>query len=433
MDGALLERLTLLEQRVRESEQRAKASERKVKVVSEALEASSKHIAALALLVDEQHEAASCFLVNAGKILANLGWPVFILQSNIWILAGVAVGSASRPHENSDGTYNMSRAAARTVPCLGCFFNSLVFAWWIVITYDDMESKAVAYVTWWFFVTALVIVDYYHTWCAGTDWRKAMNQFSAGLFLFFGAKVGEVACADNPEVSTVDVRLQNNVVPPSTLSFPSSLKTLPQQSTEEQSVSQKMVSKSKTARNSIVRNSFFAGGAAAEYSPDATQVTGGETAFTLYIMAALLPAALTGFLYHWFSEPQYDLECNKEWTPDHTAFCGDGVCCLVEDERTDYFIFVAFFSGNVLAGYQVVKYCATALLAYGEAVGEMVGGTVVNNADRDVLKSAMRAHSVGSKQEDKSSGTGLCRESFFNGINPMTVTKFNEVGDARPS
>ena len=82
-------------------------------------------------------------------MLASLGWPVFVLQSNIWICFGIAAGSASRPHENNNGTYNMKRAAARTVPCMGTVINAVLVAWLTVNTCDDMEARAVAYVTWW--------------------------------------------------------------------------------------------------------------------------------------------------------------------------------------------------------------------------------------------------------------------------------------------
>jgi hypothetical protein len=383
-DGDLRRRLVALETLVHESARREKEHEQQVGRVKLILAASQQQVAALSMLVEEHTTDKPKWMASVGCFLGNVGWPVFILQSNVWICLGVALGSASRPHEHANGKYNMKRAMARLVPCLGTLFNALILAWVLVLSdpvmLDDRVrvSQAVTYVTWWFAVTALVALDYWHTWRAGTDWRKAMNQFSASLFLFFGVAVGEVACADCPEVTKFEDRLNDRI-----------------EQTRSPAAGKR---RSLLARTSLAPNGppLFPAGAnkqdgahgADELDSEPDQYTGGETAFTLYILAGLLPGVLAGFLYYYFMDAQFEIECERGWTVDQTqtAFCFDGQCCRVSDQRMEIFRFVAFFSGNIIAGYQIVKYSAVCLLAYGEQLGEMVGGEAVKGAQREMAK-----------------------------------------------
>ena len=81
-----------------------------------------------------------------------------------------------------------------------------------------------------------------------------------------------------------------------------------------------------------------------------------------------LPAIVAAFLVRWCTQPQFTIKCSVDWaaTTSGVAFCYEDVsngCCKVEDLRYNYFKFVAYLSGNVLAAYGLVKYAAICALA----------------------------------------------------------------------
>ena len=117
------------------------------------------------------------------------------------------------------------------------------------------------------------------------------------------------------------------------------------------------------------------------------QVSGTGTAFPLIMMVGLLPGILAGFLANWIWTARYDIQCSRGWTRAtpgvHSCSADKKLCCKFPDERLEVFTFIAFFTGNVIAGYQVVKFCATCLLAYGEKHRHVEGGqTAVQQANK---------------------------------------------------
>ena len=100
---------------------------------------------------------------------------------------------------------------------------------------------------------------------------------------------------------------------------------------------------------------------------------------------------MAGFLVNWVLTARYDIECSADWTAEtpgvqtceaHSAHLGGRpLCCKFPDQRLEYFTFIAFFTGNVVAGYQVVKFFSACLLAFGEKHRHVEGGqTAVQQA-----------------------------------------------------
>ena len=142
------------------------------------------------------------------------------------------------------------------------------------------------------------------------------------------------------------------------------------------------------------------------------QVTGSATAFPLFQLVGFLPALVVGFLTNWVNEARYETLCAEGWTlassPEvqtYNEFTGIG--CKMKDMRYDYFTFVAFLTGNVIAGYQVVKFGATCLLAHGEASGEVDGGAGTIAAAEKHTESALEAGFSASHRTRASSGEGI--------------------------
>ena len=106
---------------------------------------------------------------------------------------------------------------------------------------------------------------------------------------------------------------------------------------------------------------------------DVWRLEQGDIANALYFLVGLIPAIVAGFLVRWMAHPRYGPECNARWTnaTDGVAFCAPyGVCCKIEDERTQYFTFTAYLSGNVIAAFAVVKFGAMCLLAFDQNFGK---------------------------------------------------------------
>jgi hypothetical protein len=106
-----------------------------------------------------------------------------------------------------------------------------------------------------------------------------------------------------------------------------------------------------------------------------------DTLGTLYLLIGLLPALVMGFLFQWVLHPRYDMECTTKWSNDDTfkgcVKFGD-VCCQAVDEKFDYFTFMAYLTGNVLAGYGVVKFCAKCLVAKATKDGAIITPAAVD-------------------------------------------------------
>ena len=108
------------------------------------------------------------------------------------------------------------------------------------------------------------------------------------------------------------------------------------------------------------------------------QVTGTGVAFPLFQLVGFLPALVVGFLVNWATVERFETVCSSAYRVGDAdvQMCNatTGGCCKMLDMRLDYFTFIAFLTGNVIAGYQVVKFGATCLLAFGESKGEISGG-----------------------------------------------------------
>ena len=101
----------------------------------------------------------------------------------------------------------------------------------------------------------------------------------------------------------------------------------------------------------------------------------------LYLLVGLVPAIVTGFLVRWFIVPRYVTDCSARWTNStagiSACIVADGVCCKVLDQRFEsfeYFTFVGFLTGNVIAAYKGVQFGAMCLLAKAKADGAVEGG-----------------------------------------------------------
>ena len=112
------------------------------------------------------------------------------------------------------------------------------------------------------------------------------------------------------------------------------------------------------------------------------KVTDGDVSYPLYLLVALVPAIVAGFLVRRFTVPRYAADCSSHWTNStagvSTCIAADGVCCKMLDQRFesfDYFTFTAFLTGNVVAAYKVVQFGAMCLLAKAKADGAVEGGT----------------------------------------------------------
>eukprot|EP00937_MAST-01D_sp_MAST-1D-sp2_P001382 g1382.t1 len=128
------------------------------------------------------------------------------------------------------------------------------------------------------------------------------------------------------------------------------------------------------ARDSFRARLFRAFGVAVD------EVKAPKTAVPLYVLVSMLPAVLTGFCAGWFAQPQLVSRCGTGagWMRGEqgVAFCSSAsVCCRVVDQRSEFFIFVAYLAGNALAAYYGIKYSAMCLLARAQLKGHVTGGT----------------------------------------------------------
>jgi hypothetical protein len=115
------------------------------------------------------------------------------------------------------------------------------------------------------------------------------------------------------------------------------------------------------------------------------KLKGTDVADALYLFVGLVPAIIVMFIVRWFFVPRYSTECSARWTASTpgvgSCIVADGVCCKTLDERFekfDYFEFVAYLSGNVLAAYKTVQLGAMCLLAKAKADGSVEGGKKIS-------------------------------------------------------
>jgi hypothetical protein len=114
------------------------------------------------------------------------------------------------------------------------------------------------------------------------------------------------------------------------------------------------------------------------FGVEVDKLTDDKVSIPLYLLVALVPAIVSGFVAHWFSVAKYETDCSAQWTAamDGVSHCiaADSVCCKMLDKRFDYFTFTAFLTGNVIAAYKIVQYGALCLLAKAKADGAVEGG-----------------------------------------------------------
>jgi hypothetical protein len=119
------------------------------------------------------------------------------------------------------------------------------------------------------------------------------------------------------------------------------------------------------------------------------KVTADDVAVPLYFLVSLVPAIVAGFLTQWFSVAKYESDCSPQWTKDmddiSSCTSNYGVCCKMVDVRYNYFTFIAYLSGNVLAAYAFVSHGAMCLLAKAKADGTVEERMRVNLSSREVV------------------------------------------------
>ena len=126
-------------------------------------------------------------------------------------------------------------------------------------------------------------------------------------------------------------------------------------------------------------------------------VTNDDVTFPLYFLVSIMPAFTAAFLVYWRSIPRFTVNCNESWTENmpgilkgscdsELAQMNGGGCCMIVDERFDYFYFTGFLAGNIVAGYQAVKLGANCLLAHAETKGFVSGGVASVATEDDPLR-----------------------------------------------
>ena len=111
------------------------------------------------------------------------------------------------------------------------------------------------------------------------------------------------------------------------------------------------------------------------------KVTDSEVALPLYYLVSLVPAMVFGFVVRWITFPRYEVVCSALWTNTTAGVSsclteqnGLQKCCRPSDQRDDYFTFVGFLAGNLVAACTTVKYGALCLFAAARARDGVEGG-----------------------------------------------------------
>ena len=84
-----------------------------------------------------------------------------------------------------------------------------------------------------------------------------------------------------------------------------------------------------------------------------------------YIVIALLPAFIMGFLFSWFASPRFGMDCDPIWTNEtegiftcvEDKFSADVhlLCCKIQNQQLMMFVLIAFLYANGKAGMSLIS------------------------------------------------------------------------------
>lgn len=168
------------------------------------------------------------------------------------------------------------------------------------------------------------------------------------------------------------------------------------------------------------------------------RLTNKSVEFTLFYVVSLVPTVIVMFLVRWFSRTRYITQCSEDFTADmdgvSTCIVADGVCCKKVDGRTDFFTFIAYLSGNVLAAHRLVTWGAMCLLAKARrehAVEGDLGGAFALKAGHgaDQLKEAARKAKLAKEAEANVAITSIATHGILDALHVLHHTHPSAEGN----